>query len=134
MADLTRDLPLLANVWLGASVENSAYLARLDELRRAGAVVRFVSLEPLLDSVAGIDLKLIDWAIVGGESGPGPRPIDPKWVREIREACRRHGVAFFFKQWGGKNKKRQGRTLEGRTWDEFPARSPANSVAAFEVR
>jgi protein gp37 len=127
MADLTRELPLLQNVWLGASVESSAYVARLDELRRVRAVVRFVSLEPLLGSVAGIDLKLVDWAIVGGESGPGARPIDPKWVREIRAACREQGAAFFFKQWGGKNKKRQGRTLDGKTWDEFPARSPVTS-------
>jgi protein gp37 len=120
MVELTQDLPLLANVWLGASVENANYLGRLDELRRVRAALRFVSLEPLLGSVAGIDLTSIDWAIVGGESGPGARPMDPKWVREIRMACRHHGAAFFFKQWGGKNKKRQGRTLDGRTWDEFP--------------
>jgi protein gp37 len=120
MVELTQDLPLLANVWLGASVENANYLGRLDELRRVRAALRFVSLEPLLGSVAGIDLTSIDWAIVGGESGPGARPMDPKWVREIRMACRHYGAAFFFKQWGGKNKKRQGRTLDGRTWDEFP--------------
>jgi protein gp37 len=124
MAQLTRDLPLLPNVWLGASVENSEYLGRLDELRRARAALRFVSLEPLLGSVAGIDLSSIDWAIVGGESGPGARPMDPKWVREIRTACRRHRAAFFFKQWGGKNKKRLGRSLDGKTWDEFPAAAP----------
>lgn len=120
MAELTQALPLLANVWLGASVESAAYLSRLDDLRLARAAVQFVSLEPLLGSVAGIDLASIDWAIVGGESGPGARPMDPEWVREIRTACRRARTAFFFKQWGGRNKKRQGRTLDGKTWDEFP--------------
>jgi protein gp37 len=121
MAMLTRRLPLLPNVWLGTSVESSTYFGRLDELRRTRAAVRFVSLEPLLGSVAGVDLTSIDWAIVGGESGPGARPMDAKWVREIRTACRRSGTAFFFKQWGGKNKKRQGRTLDGKTWSEYPA-------------
>ena len=121
MAKLTSDLRLLPNVWLGASVENADYLSRLDDLRRTRAAVRFVSLEPLLGSVASADLTLIDWAIVGGESGPGARPMDPQWVREIRSACRRSGTAFFFKQWGGRNKKRQGRMLDGKTWDEFPA-------------
>jgi protein gp37 len=120
MAQLTQGLPLLANVWLGVSVENSVYLGRLDELRPVRAAVRFVSLEQLLGSAAGIDLTSIDWAIVGGESGPAARPMDPKWVREIRTACRRHRAAFFFKQWGGKNKKRQGRSLDGKIWDEFP--------------
>ncbi len=120
MAKITQALRLLPNVWLGASVENAAYVHRLDDLRRAPAAVRFVSLEPLLGSVAGIDLMSIDWAIVGGESGPGARPMDPNWVREIRSACHRSGTAFFFKQWGGRNKKRQGRMLDGKTWDEFP--------------
>ena len=123
MAKLTRDLRLLPNVWLGASVENADYLSRLDDLRLTCAAVRFVSLEPLLGSVASADLTFIDWAIVGGESGPGARPMDPQWVREIRSACRRSGTAFFFKQWGGRNKKRQGRMLDGKTWDEFPAAS-----------
>lgn len=121
MARLTVELPLLPNVWLGVSVESAAYLGRLDDLRRTRAAVRFVSLEPLLGSVAGVDLTSIDWAIVGGESGPGARPMDPQWVREVRSACRRSSTAFFFKQWGGPNKKRQGRMLDGKTWDEFPA-------------
>ncbi|MCC8432878.1 DUF5131 family protein [Reyranella aquatilis] len=120
MAELTRDLPVLPHVWLGASVESAAYLDRLDGLRGARAAVRFVSLEPLLGSVAGVDLSSIDWAIVGGESGPGARPMDPTWVREIRTACRRSGTAFFFKQWGGRNKKQRGRTLDGKVWSEFP--------------
>ena len=121
MARFTVELPLLPNVWLGASVESAAYLGRLDDLRRTRAAVRFVSLEPLLGSVAGADLTPIDWAIVGGESGPGARPMDPQWVREIPSACRRSGTEFFFKQWGGRNKKRQGRMLDGKIWDEFPA-------------
>lgn len=120
MAELTRKLPVLQNVWLGTSVENADHLYRVDYLRQTRAAVRFVSLEPLLSSLRGINLTAIDWAIVGGESGPGARPLDPEWVREIRDSCRRYGTAFFFKQWGGKNKKRHGRTLDGRTWDEFP--------------
>ncbi|WP_428679733.1 DUF5131 family protein [Reyranella sp.] len=131
MEELTARLPLLPNVWLGTSVENADHLFRLDHLRRVRAAVRFLSLEPLLSSLVssvpggidrgGIDLRGIDWAIAGGESGPGARPVDPSWVREIRDACRAQGTAFFFKQWGGTNKKKQGRTLDGRTWDEFPA-------------
>jgi protein gp37 len=120
MALATQTLPLLPNVWLGASVESAAYFERLDHLRGTRAALRFVSLEPLLGSVAGIDLTLVDWAIVGGESGPGARPMDPEWVREIRAACLKYGTAFFFKQWGGKNKKKTGRTLDGKTWSEFP--------------
>jgi protein gp37 len=122
MALATQSLPLLSNVWLGASVESAAYFERLDHLRRARATLRFVSLEPLLGSVAGVDLSLVDWAIVGGESGPGARPMNPDWVREIRAACLKHGTAFFFKQWGGKNKKKTGRILDGKTWSDLPER------------
>lgn len=121
MAELSTSLPVLPNVWLGASVESAAYLPRIDYLRQTRASVRFVSLEPLLSALPGLDLSSIDWAIVGGESGPGARPLEPDWVRETRAACRRYGTAFFFKQWGGKNKKRHGRMLDGKTWDEFPA-------------
>lgn len=117
------NIALLKNVWLGTSVENSQYLFRIDALRAAPAAVRFVSFEPLLGSVAGADLAGIDWTIVGGESGPGARPMDPAWVNEIHDACRFQGVAFFFKQWGGTNKKAAGRRLHGKTWDEYP-RSP----------
>jgi protein gp37 len=125
MEELTARLPLLPNVWLGTSVENAEHLFRLDHLRRGPAAVRFLSLEPLLSSLVsavpgGIDLRGIDWAIAGGESGPGARPVDPAWVREIRDACRAQGTAFFFKQRGGTNKKKRGRLLDGRTWDEFP--------------
>jgi protein gp37 len=121
MAELAERLPMLPNVWLGTSVESSEYLLRLVELQRVPAAVRFVSFEPLLGSVAGADLRGVHWAIVGGESGPRARPMDSRWVKEIRAACRRTGTAFFFKQWGGKQKARTGRKLDGRTWDEFPA-------------
>jgi protein gp37 len=120
MAEVTRDFPVLKNVWLGTSVENADYFGRIDELRRVRAAVRFVSFEPLLGSVEGANLTDIHWAIVGGESGPRARPMDPSWVREIERMCRRWGVAFFFKQWGGKNKKAAGRMLDGRTYNGMP--------------
>lgn len=120
MADVTATLPLLSNVWLGTSVESSDYLGRIDDLRRVRSVVRFVSFEPLLGSVRGANLTNIHWAIVGGESGPRARPMDQTWVHEVEEACRMFGTAFFFKQWGGKNKKAAGRVLNGRTYDEMP--------------
>lgn len=121
MAFLTRDLPLLPNVWLGTSIENDAVLDRLDSLRATRAAVRFVSFEPLIGSVAGADLSDIHWAIVGGESGPRARPMREDWVDEIYDSCEEAGAAFFFKQWGGRNKKAAGRTYRDRTWDELPA-------------
>ncbi|WP_024340956.1 DUF5131 family protein [Bradyrhizobium japonicum] len=123
MAEITANLPVLPNVWLGTSVESSDYLARIDDLRRVRSAIRFISFEPLLGSVASADLKNIHWAIVGGESGPGARPMAANWVSEIEAACRRYGTAFFFKQWGGKNKKAAGRMLNGRTYDEMPTAS-----------
>lgn len=120
MADVTAALAVLPNVWLGTSVESADYLDRIDDLRRVRAAVRFISFEPLLGPVAGADLTHIQWAIVGGESGPGARTMDAAWVSQIEAACRRHDTAFFFKQWGGKNKKAAGRTLNGRTYDEMP--------------
>lgn len=119
------DFPVLPNVWLGTSVEDDRVIGRLDDLRRVPAAVRFVSFEPLIGSVAGADLSDIHWAIVGGESGPNARDMDPAWVDEIEAACRRSGAAFFFKQWGGRNKKATGRLLNGRTYDEMPAGAPA---------
>jgi protein gp37 len=116
-------LPLLPNVWLGTSVENADYLDRLDSLRKVRAAVRFVSFEPLLGSVAKANLVDIHWAIVGGESGPRARPMQEKWVDEIVAACRKYKVAFFFKQWGGKNKKATGRSYRGNHFDEMPALS-----------
>jgi protein gp37 len=120
MVEIAASLPNLPNVWLGTSVENSEYLWRLDVLRRIRASIRFASFEPLLGTVRGASFDGIDWVIVGGESGPGARPMKAEWVQEIRDACRRNGTAFFLKQWGGRNKKRAGRKLDGRTWDEFP--------------
>jgi protein gp37 len=110
----------LSNVWLGTSVENAAYLTRIDVLRSVPAHIRFVSFEPLLGPVDPVDLTDIHWAIVGGESGPGARPIDQQWVEGIRKACHDQRVAFFFKQWGGTRKGKAGRMLHGRTWDEYP--------------
>lgn len=117
---LASGFPILDNVWLGTSVEDARVAHRLDDLRRVPAAIRFVSFEPLIGSVAGAELHEIHWAIVGGESGPGARPMDPTWVDEIETACRSVGAAFFFKQWGGKNKKATGRILRGRTYDEMP--------------
>jgi protein gp37 len=122
MAEVLSEGPfeILPNVWLGTSVEDGRVLSRLDDIRRVPAAIRFVSLEPLIGSVAAGDLTGIHWAIVGGESGPRARDMDPIWVDEIEAMCRRFGTAFFFKQWGGKNKKAAGRTLNGRTYDEMP--------------
>lgn len=116
----TLGLPALEHVWLGTSVEDSAVLSRLDDLRATPAIVRFVSFEPLIGSVRDANLKNINWAIVGGESGPRSRPMDEKWVDEIRLKCLAAGTAFFFKQWGGKNKKAAGRMLHGKEWNELP--------------
>lgn len=109
------------NVWMGVSVENEKYQFRIDHLRQIGARVKFLSLEPLLGPLPSLDLTGIDWVIVGGESGPGARPMSAEWVLDIRQQCLRAGVPFFFKQWGGKNKKKNGRLLEGRTWEQMPA-------------
>lgn len=123
MLEIVPGLPKLGNVWLGTSVEDRRVLDRIDELRRVPATVRFVSFEPLIGSVSGANLRDIHWAIVGGESGPNARYIDPAWVSEIERASRSAGAAFFFKQWGGKNKKAAGRTLNGRLYDEMPVPS-----------
>jgi protein gp37 len=116
--------PTLPNVWLGTSVENEDYLDRLNVLRRVPARVRFISFEPLLGPIVDPDLSDIHWVIVGGESGPRARSMETWWVEELRDACQRQGVAFFFKQWGGARKKRTGRLLDGRVWEDYPAISP----------
>jgi len=108
------------NAWMGVSVENSSYTFRIDNLRETNASVKFLSLEPLLGPLANLCLERIDWVIVGGESGPGSRPVREEWIKDIRDQCIDANVPFFFKQWGGVWKKRQGRELEGRTWDEMP--------------
>lgn len=111
---------ILPNVWLGTSVESQDYIARLDQLRLTPAAVRFISFEPLVGQISDANLAGLHWAIVGGESGPRARPMEKSWVRAIRRLCREQRVAFFFKQWGGPNKKRAGRRLDGRIYDEFP--------------
>jgi protein gp37 len=127
LRELSGELPWSPNVWQGVSVESERYLDRIDALRRTGAAVKFLSLEPLLEALPNLDLRRIDWVIVGGESGPAARPIEKSWVIDIRNKCKRAGVAFFFKQWGGVQKSKTGRTLEGRTWDEMPT-DPALAV------
>lgn len=124
LAELAPKLTWPENVWMGVSVENSDYTVRIDELRKVPAFVRFLSLEPLLGPLPGLNLTGIQWVIVGGESGPKSRPIDKAWVTEIRDQCLVAHVPFFFKQWGGVNKKKTGRELEGRTWDQLPAMVP----------
>lgn len=120
LASLNSHIEWPENVWMGVSVESEDYAARIDRLRSTGARVKFLSLEPLLGPLPKLILDGIDWVIVGGESGPRARPMDPAWVTEIRDQCIGAGVAFFFKQWGGRNKKRAGRLLDGRTWDAMP--------------
>lgn len=119
-----------ANVWMGVSVENDDYLYRIDHLRQTKAVVKFLSLEPLLGPLEEMNLLGINWVIAGGESGPGARAMEASWVRSIRDQCVAADVAFHFKQWGGINKKKTGRVLDGQTWDEFPTR-PHKGEAAY---
>lgn len=127
-SDVLRELdPIIdwpPNVWMGVSVENADYTFRVDDLRSTGARTKFLSIEPLLGPIEALDLTDIDWVIVGGESGPKARPIQRNWVVDIRRQCQQAGVAFFFKQWGGVNKKKTGRALDGRTYDEMP--NPVN--------
>ena len=108
------------NIWMGVSVESERWMDRIEILKGTDASTKFLSLEPLLGPLAGLNLDGIDWVIAGGESGPGARAMDADWVREIRDSCVRSDVPFFFKQWGGVFKKRTGRVLDGRTWDEMP--------------
>jgi protein gp37 len=114
------------NVWMGVSVENEDYTFRIDHLRRTNAQIKFLSLEPLLGPLPNLNLRGIHWVIVGGESGAGARPIEEEWVMEIRDQCLKAEVPFFFKQWGGVNKKHTGRLLSNRTWDELPMQPRAH--------
>ncbi len=120
LMELSPKLEWTSNIWMGVSVENSDYTFRIDHLRQTNAQIKFLSLEPLLGPLSKLNLKGINWVIVGGESGPGARPIEQKWIVDIRNQCQRVKVPFFFKQWGGINKKKAGRELDGRTWDEMP--------------
>lgn len=132
LAELGSKIEWPPNVWMGVSVENSDYTFRIDYLRKTKAKVKFLSLEPLLGPLPKLNLRGIDWVIVGGESGHRARPMAPDWVINIRDQCDRAGVAFFFKQWGGKNKKRAGRLLEGKTYDAMPDVS-LHSVSRMSV-
>jgi protein gp37 len=127
LAELAKKLQWHANVWIGVSVENADYTYRIDHLRKVPASVRFLSVEPLLGPIPRLPLQGIHWVIVGGESGPGSRIMDPRWVRKIRNRSVAQGIPFFFKQWGGTRKKQTGRELEGRTWDEMPEASSKSS-------
>ena len=121
LAQLAPRLPWPKNVWMGVSVENSKYAARIAYLRKVPAAIRFLSVEPLLGPLSRLPLSEIDWVIVGGESGPNHRRPEPEWIRSIRDQCLKANVPFFFKQWGGVISKSGGRLLDGRTWDEMPA-------------
>ena len=127
LVELAGRLPWHDNVWMGVSVENKDYTYRIDHLREVAATVRFLSVEPLLGPIPKLPLQGIDWVIVGGESGPRCRKIEPQWVRQIRDRCIAQGIPFFFKQWGGTRKKSSGRELDGRTWDEMPDAKPRRS-------
>jgi len=120
MVKLGSRLPWAENVWMGVTVETADYVFRIEHLRRTSARVKFLSLEPLLGPMPRLNLDGIDWVIVGGESGPRARLMAPEWVTDIRDQFLKADVPFFFKQWGGKNKRKAGRTLEGRTWEEMP--------------
>lgn len=120
LEELAHTLPWPSNLWMGVSVEREEYSFRIEHLRRTPAKVRFLSLEPLLGPLSGLDLRGVDWVIVGGESGNNSRRMEESWVLEIQEQCEQAVVPFFFKQWGGRNKKRAGRLLNGRTWDDMP--------------
>jgi len=127
LLELSPKLPWKPHIWMGVSVETFPYVSRIDDLRKTRAAVKFLSLEPLLGPLPRLNLEGIDWVIVGGESGPGARPMDPDWVVEIRDQCLAARVPFFFKQWGGTRKKKSGRQLDGRTWDEMPTMAAAAS-------
>jgi len=124
LESLAAELPWPDNVWQGVSVENRDYVWRIRHLQRTRAAVRFISVEPLLGPISQLPLKGIDWVIVGGESGPRFRQVDPSWVRGVRDQCLRAGVPFFFKQWGGFTAKAGGRRLDGRTWSQMPVPTP----------
>lgn len=115
-----RGEPVPDHIWLGVSIEDRDHIARLEHLKQTNATIRFISFEPLLGPIGKVELDGISWAIVGGESGPKARPMDPDWARELRDQCLDQEVAFFFKQWGGARPKSGGRLLDGETWDGFP--------------
>jgi protein gp37 len=127
LLDLDPEIEWPDNVWMGVSVENQDYTFRIEHLKKTSAHIKFLSLEPLLGPLPRLDLQDIDWVIVGGESGPGARPMAEKWVVDIRNQCQASDVPFFFKQWGGVRKKEAGRELKGRTWNQMPALAAASA-------
>ncbi len=122
LAKISGKLSWSPNIWMGVSVENGDYIYRIEDLKKTKAKIKFVSMEPLLGQMPKINLSGIDWVIVGGESEPGSRPMKEDWVIKIKRQCQENDVPFFFKQWGGFNKKKAGRNLEGQTWDEMPSK------------
>jgi len=118
--EICEGLTWTSNIWAGVSVESADYLFRINHLREIPATIKFISFEPLIGNIPHVNLTNINWVIVGGESGPGARPMKEDWAISIRDQCILQGVPFFFKQWGGFNKKKAGRELEGQTWDEYP--------------
>ncbi len=125
LASLSSKLPWAKNIWMGVTVENQKATSRIDDLRKTGAAVKFLSIEPLIGPVTHLDLTGIGWVIVGGESGPGARPMAEDWVLDVYEQCRDASAPFFFKQWGGVNKKKAGRKLKGRTYSQMPKAADA---------
>jgi protein gp37 len=123
LQEFSKELNWKSHIWMGVSVENQKVIHRIDDLRKTDAHIKFLSIEPLLGSLPKLDLSEIDWVIVGGESGPKARPMDEKWVLQIKEQCEEQKVPFFFKQWGGVRKHKTGRTLLGKTWDEMPQKA-----------
>jgi protein gp37 len=123
LMELSPKIAWPSNVWMGVSVETQKYTYRIEQLRQTGAHIKFLSLEPLLGPLSNLNLQGIDWVIAGGESGPRARPMQEEWVTEIRDQCLATNTPFFFKQWGGKNKKKTGRELQGRTWNQLPETS-----------
>jgi protein gp37 len=122
LSRMSPDLPWADNIWMGVTVEDRKCAFRIEHLRKTRASIKFISMEPLLEPIAELDLMGIDWVIVGGESGPGARPLNEDWVMDIKGKCQTSNIPFFFKQWGGVNKKKSGRLLKGRLWNQMPLR------------
>jgi len=129
LAEIAPHLPWPDNVWMGVTVESGKYAYRIDLLRKIPAAVRFLSIEPMVGPTEKLNLSRIDWVIVGGESGPGARPVEEEWVKSVRDQCLAAQVPFFFKQWGGFNKKKSGRLLEGKEWSQYPSQMGETSAA-----
>ena len=133
LLSLAPELPWPSNIWQGVTVENDKYVSRIDHLRQTPAKVKFLSCEPLLGPLNNLNLENIDWVIVGGESGPGARPIKEEWVKNIRDQCLSSNTSFFFKQWGGVQKHRTGNLLEGRTWNQYPKQKKETAENASPI-